>query len=130
MKIKILYILLMTLGSCSFSKYYVRSPDEDKTLVFEWVNSLNPNKKGFIKIYPKGSTEDFIAIRPIMDFPIDIFWGDTIKIRGGILVKADTSNGTINWKKDYTKKEAEEVMKDTINWKHYFLSKIPEGAYK
>jgi len=108
----------------------VSSPDKDRTLVFEWVNSLNPNKKGFIKIYPKESTEDFIAIRPIMDFPIDIFWGDTIKVRGGILVKADTSNGTINWKKDYTKKEVEEVMEDTVNWKHYFLSKIPEGAYK
>src|SRR5690625_3479595 len=119
MKIKILYILLITLSSCSFSKYYVSSPDKDRTLVFEWVNSLNPNKKGFIKIYPKESTEDFIAIRPIMDFPIDIFWGDTIKVRGGILVKADTSNGTINWKKDYTKKEVEEVMEDTVNWKHY-----------
>lgn len=122
--------MVLCLYACS-DKEYISSPNEkSRILVFEWVNSLNPNKKGFIKIYPKGSTRDFIAIRPIMDFPIDIFWGDTIKVRGGILVKADASNGIINWKKDYTKTEAKEVMTDTVNWKHYFLSKIAEGAYK
>jgi hypothetical protein len=133
MKITFLSILLLiTVGACSFfnNKYYVRSPNKDKTLVFKWVNSLNPNKRWYVKIYQKGSADNYVAIRSMLDFPIALFWGDTIKIRGGIFVKGDTLNRMINWKEDYTKKEAEEIMKDTVNWKHYFLNKIPEGADK
>jgi hypothetical protein len=113
-----------------YYKYYVTSPEKKRILVFEWVTGFNPDKKWFIKIYPKRYPKDFVAIRPIMDFPIDIFWGDTIKVRGGILVKADTANRVINWKADYTKKEAKEVMADTVKWKHYLQNKIQEGAYE
>lgn len=127
-----IYVFILAACSCNFhDKYYINSPNSKNiALVFEWVNTLNPNKKGYIKIYPKGSAENYVAIRSMLDFPIAVYWGDTIKLRGGIFVKGDTLKRIMNWKNDYTKMEAKEVMKDTVNWKHYYLNLIPKGAYK
>jgi hypothetical protein len=99
-------------------------------LKFEWVNSFNPYKKGYIKISLAKSDKAFVAIQPLMDFSIHIYWGDTIKIRGGILVDADTSGGVLNWRRDYTIDEELQVRLDTLKWKHYYPNKIPEGFYK
>ena len=131
MKKKFLYLVLLVFTSCTYTeKYSVSSPMGDNKLIFEWVNSINPNKRGYVKIYLNNSGKDFISIRPIMDFPIHIYWGDTIKVRGGILVNADTSSGRLNWRQDYTKPEELQVRIDTTKWKHYYLNKIPEGYYK
>lgn len=131
MKNYILYLSLTLILSCTYSeKYFISSPVGDNRLKFEWKNSLNPNNKGHIKISLTNRGKSFVAIRPILDFPIHIYWGDTIKIRGGILIDADTNNRILNWRRDYTKQEELQVKSDTIKWKHYYLSKIPEGYYK
>ena len=126
-----LYLAFAVLTSCNYKeRYSIISPKGDSQLIFEWVNTFNPHKKGYIKIYSSNSSESSVSIIPIMDFPIHIYWGDTIKIRGGILVSDETSFGILNWKRDYTKLEEMQVIVDTINWKHYYLNKIPEGYYK
>jgi RNase P/RNase MRP subunit p29 len=132
MKQKLLYLLiLISFSACSYTeRCEVKSPIDQRTLVFEWVNSLNPNRKGHIKIFEKGDRSSFVAIRPIMDFPINIYWGDTIKVRGSVLVSQPENQKNINWKFDYSLSEQAEVLRDTTKWKHYLLSKIQNGDYK
>jgi hypothetical protein len=82
---RLVYLLiLISFSSCSYTeRCVVKSPIDQRTLIFEWVNSLNPNRKGHIKIFQKGDRNNFVAIRPIMDFPINIYWGNTIKLGAG-----------------------------------------------
>jgi RNase P/RNase MRP subunit p29 len=132
MKQKLLYLLiLISFSACSYRETCeVKSPIDQRILVFEWLNSLNPNRKGYIKIFQKGDRSSFVAIRPIMDFPINIYWGDTIKVRGSILVSQPENQKNINWQFDYSLSEQAEVLRDTTKWKHYLLSKIQNGDYK
>jgi hypothetical protein len=129
---KIIYLQILLISSCSYKESYdIVSPNGDKKLRFEWNNTLNPNDKGYIKIFLTASNKNFISIRPLMDFPIHVYWGNTIKIRGGVFINSNIlDTGVINWKKDYTALEETQVLSDTLNWKHYYLDKISTGYYK
>ena len=126
-----LFVLIFNMYSCEFKDTYeITSPKGDKKLSFQWVNTFNPYDNGHIKIFLSDSEEHSISLRSYMDFPLNVWWGDSIKLRGGILVGSDSIAGNINWREDYTELEAAELKFDTVNWKHYYLSQIPEGYYK
>ena len=107
----IIYLLL----TCS-SRNYVISPYKDKALVFEWNQSIHPNKKNYIKIFLSNSKKNYYSIHPISFIPIHVYWGDTIKIRGGILVDSNiVEPGIIDWKNDYTEFDQSQLSLNDTN---------------
>ena len=132
-KYTILFIgcILLSLRCRVPDTYYVHSPvDNKQKLEFTWMQSLIPGKKTDIKISIPDIPHASITIQPVMDFNVLIYWGDTIKVRGGTLIKADNSSNKINWLKSYTQDEYKEIIADTIRWQPVFLNLIPKGHYK
>lgn len=119
--------LIMFLIYHSKESYILYSPDKKKHLVFTWHHSFI--NKSSISISLQGRNDASISIRPFMDFPILIYWGDTIKVRGGLFVKKNNSSQLINWKLDQTAEEISEIKRDTNIWKSYYLEKISSNSY-
>jgi len=103
MRIPILasFILLIPISCNNNEKNHIASPSGKQKLVFQWVNSLVPQNKGYVKIYIDDSHQ-YVDIRPFMDFPSNIYWGDTLKVRGGFLVSTSSKLSMINFKEDYS----------------------------
>src|SRR5688572_3127545 len=117
MKNYLLFLLVPLISSCSFNEsYYISSPVGNNKIKFEWKNTLNPNDEGHVKLSLPEMDKSYLNIRQVMDFSIHIYWGDTIKVRGGKLIGADTSSGMLNWRANYNKEEELQVGSDTIKW--------------
>lgn len=133
MKNFFLLLIVLFFLSCTTSSsiYTIKSPNKQHSLQFEWISSLLNHEENCIKISIDGfSKNDYLCIRSLLDFPVLIHWDDTITIYGGILINSKNNNGRLRWVSDYTEIEAEIFTKDPINWKHYYLQKIPTGYYK
>lgn len=107
-----------------FVFHFITSPIGSEKLKIEWVDSFNPEEKSYVKISLAGKGDDYITIRPISDFSVHVYWGDTIKIRGGVLVEADTTERLLNWRQNYSSSEELEVLSDKVRWKHYYLNEL------
>lgn len=132
MKNKIIGICLLVgfivfLIYSSKESYKLFSPDNKNYLVFTWHHSFI--NKSYISISIQGRKDASISIKPLMDYPILIYWGDTIKVRGGLLVKNNNPTQLINWKFDQTAEEIQEIKRDTNIWKSYYLEKILSNSY-
>ncbi len=124
----VLFFVFFTIWNLN-SRHYVISPDGKTKLVFEWVHSLRPSQESYIKIFREEDPNCFVSLHPMLDFEANIGWGDSIKIRGGILVE-DRTCGRLNWMRDYTQEEAKSVLTDRTTWKHYNWEDIGDGLYE
>ena len=124
----VIFIWLLVMSCNVTESYKVYSPKGDKCLLFQWHHSLF--KDTYITISIPGRDDASISIQQIMDFPVLINWADTIKIRGGVYLKGNNQSSLIDWKFDQTREEQIHINADTINWKSYYLNKIPLGYYR
>lgn len=129
MKQIFIFLIGLFFLSCNVTESYkVCSPKGNKCLLFQWHHNLFMDS--YITISIPGRDDASISIRQFMDFPILINWADTIKIRGGIYIEENNQSSLIDWKFDQTLEEQIRINSDTINWKSYYLNKIPLGYYQ
>nr|WP_294988327.1 hypothetical protein [uncultured Sediminibacterium sp.] len=127
-KTTIIIIIAVIFFGCN-KKRMVKSPDGKKELLFTWIESYSPSNRSYIKISLAEDPKTFVSIRPILDFPIAIYWGDTIKIRKGIIVDLDTTSGLMNWRSDLEKQDIRQMIIqkntfDSLKWQSISLQKL------